>query len=216
MADHLFPANFPDDPGFRKHLWTAEVYRAMAAGVFGGEPTDWLKMELIEGELVEKIPLSPPHCVALVLARTALMTAFPDGHYIGSQFPLHLDDYNEPEPDVMVIVGGVDDYKTHPTGTNARLVMEIADTTLRLDRAIKSRLYAYGGVTDYWILILRNRTLEVRRDPGIIDPATGEYGYRFLTTYSEADWVSPLHASQVSVAVADLLPDVPTVNDEAN
>jgi hypothetical protein len=195
------------DPGFRKHLWTAdEVYRAMAAGIFGGEPTDWLKMELIEGELIEKLSQSRLHSVAIVLARTALTAVFASGHYIGTQFPLHIDDYNEPEPDVMAIVGKVQDYKTHPTGEQSRLVMEIADTTLRQDRDTKSRLYASGGVTDYWILVLRSRTLEVRRDPGVIDPATGEYGYRALTTYNEADTVFPLHAPESAVRVADLLP----------
>jgi Uma2 family endonuclease len=208
MADTLIPMIFPDDPGFRKHLWTAdEVYRAMAAGVFGGEPTDWLKMELIEGELIEKMPQNRPHSAAIALAQTALTAAFGSGYYIASQVPLHIDEHNEPEPDVMIVVGSPRDYRQHPTGNDVRLVLEISDTTLRQDRHTKSRLYALAGVTDYWILILRTRTLEVRRNPAPSPENADRPEYLSVQTYQETESVSPLHAPDAVIIVADLLPD---------
>jgi Uma2 family endonuclease len=82
-------------------------------------------------------------------------------------------------------------------------VVEVADSSLRLDRGGKSEQYARAGIPDSWIVNLRGRRLEVRRDP---DPVTGEY--RELCTHGKADRVSPLAAPHASVAVRDLLPPV--------
>lgn len=208
MADVLIPRTSSEHPEFRKHLWTAEeVYRAMAAGVFGGKPADWIKTELIEGELIEKLPQDRPHSAAISLAQTALTAVFGAGHYVASQVPLHVDEHSEPEPDVMIVVGSPRDYRQHPTGSDTRLVLEISDTTLRQDRHTKSRLYALAGVTDYWILILRTRTLEVRRNPAPSPENADHLEYQSVQTYQETESVSPLHAPDAIIAVADLLPD---------
>jgi hypothetical protein len=72
-----FTGTEAEDTGIRKHLWTRdEVYRAMSAGVFDGQPTDWLKMELIEGELIEKTPQNRPHSIALAKGQRVLARAF--------------------------------------------------------------------------------------------------------------------------------------------
>src|SRR5579859_3771416 len=121
-----------DDVGVRKHRWTRdEVYRAMAAGVFDGQPTDWLKMELIEGELIEKMPQNRPHSIALAKGQRALSHAFAADCYIAVQAPLQVDAESEP-----------DAYADHPTGKDVRLVLEVSDTTPPHDRQIKTRLYA--------------------------------------------------------------------------
>ena len=198
-----------DDIGVRRHEWTAEeVYRAMAAGVFDGQPADWLKMELIEGELIEKMPQNRPHSVALSLAQEALTNAFQPGHYVAQQSPLHIDNKSEPEPDVMVVVGRPRDYKSQPTSKEVRLVLEISDTTLKQDRGRKARLYARAGITDYWILILKNHTLEVRREPAPSPENARLYEYRNLQVLYPSDSIAPLHAAETTIRVADLLPDV--------
>ncbi|HLK61652.1 MAG TPA: Uma2 family endonuclease [Chthonomonadaceae bacterium] len=198
------------DTGVRKHAWTVdEVYRAMAAGVFGSSPVDWLKMELIEGELIEKMPQNRPHSIALSLSATEFARVFASNHYVAQQVPLFVDDTNDPEPDVMVVAGNPRDYATdHPTGKDVRLVLEVSDTTLRQDRQTKSRLYARAGVQDYWILILKTRRLEVRRNPAPSPENERVWEYQTVQVFTEEDAVTPLLAPDASIRVADILPNV--------
>lgn len=178
----------------------------MAAGVFGGEPVDVLKMELIDGELLEKMTTNPPHWTAVMLTQEALRQAFPSEHVVTAQTPLYIDEYNEPEPDVMVLTGAIRDYLTHPRAEQTRLVVEVADTSHSHDRNRKARLYARAGVTDYWVLVLSRRVLEVRRDPAELPDAPGTFQYQTLLTIREDSVVTPLHAPETSIRVTDLLP----------
>jgi Uma2 family endonuclease len=82
----------------------------------------------------------------------------------------------------------------------------VAVSSLSLDRDHKGSLYARAGLTDYWILNLMDRTLEVYREP-IIDVAAA-FGWRYgsaLTLGAEAV-VAPLARPDALVRVADLLP----------
>ncbi len=212
MSTLTLERNFSDedaqepDTGLRKHLWTVtEVYRAMELGLFGA-PTDRLNMELIEGELIEKMPQGRSHGIAVLEIPPLLMQAFGAGHHVSTQLPLNINQITNPEPDLMVVVGKPRDYKTHPTADKVKLVVEVSDTTLRQDRITKVRLYAQAGITEYWVLMLKSRRLEVRRDPILLDSRTGEFGYQSLTVHTESDVVSPLHAPKATIAVADLLP----------
>ena len=56
------------------HLWTREKYeRATELGLLG--PDD--RVELIEGEIVQKMPQNSPHSTALSLTLEALRLTFP-------------------------------------------------------------------------------------------------------------------------------------------
>ena len=91
--------------------------------------------------------------------------------------------------------------------TTALLVVEVSDSSLARDRAIKGSLYAAGGVADYWIVNLVQRQLEVYRDP-IADPAAffgAHYATRVILI--PGDHVVPLAAPSVKILVADLLHD---------
>ena len=196
------------DAGIQKHLWTHdEVYRAMETGVFGGEPLDWLKMELLEGELFEFRSPTPPQIYSEMSGRELLQAAFGEGHYISARHPLEFDAHNEPEPDLAVIVGNIRDFpKHHPGPQNVRLIVEIPVETLRYDRYKKAQIYAKANIPEYWILILKNRTLEVRRDPGPLPENAKRWEYREIKIYQEAESVTPLHAPNAVIRVADLLP----------
>ena len=45
------------------------------------------------------------------------------------------------------------------------LVVEVADTSLALDRLRKGGLYARAGIADYWVANLIDEVLEVYREP---------------------------------------------------
>jgi len=102
---------------------------------------------------------------------------------------------SEPVPD-LTLVSPAHYNKEHPS--RALLVVEIARTSLRRDRKLKTRLYAQSEVDEYWIVNLVDDCLEVLRNPK--DGAWTEH-----TVLPRGERVSPVAFPDVSFAVSDLL-----------
>ena len=179
----------------------AEYERLIELGVF--QPGE--NIELIGGELIVAEPQNAPHYTAIRKTANALEVAFGPGWYVRTQGPIGLDDESEPEPDVAVVPGSADDYaRAHPS--RAVLTVEVAQSSLALDRRHKGSLYARAGLVDYWILNLVDRVLEVYRAP--VADAAAPFGWRYaerevLDAFAR---VTPLAAPQSSVSVSQLLP----------
>lgn len=182
--------------------WTRLEYdRLIDKGVFG--PSD--RIELLGGLLVVREPHGSPHALAIRMVEEALRRVFAAGWDVRVQLPVALDDESEPEPDVSVVPGSFRDYRqAHPD--HAALLVEVAESSLRLDRSEKASLYARGGLTDYWIVNLVDHVLEVRREP-VVDPDT-PYGWRYASvlTLRAGDVVTPLAAPHAVIPVAELIP----------
>jgi hypothetical protein len=86
------------------------------------------------------------------------------------------------------------------------LIVEVADSSLQLDRGERASLYARARIADYWIANLIDNVLEVYRDP-VADP-DAPYGWRYRSTaiLHAGDGVTPLALSHSPVPVSDLLP----------
>jgi Uma2 family endonuclease len=176
--------------------WTREEYdRLVDLGFFQDE-----RLELLDGEIITMTPQKGAHSVAVGKGQRALQAAFGDGVWVRPQLPLAVDAVSEPEPDLAVVPGEPDDYPEQPS--SAVLVVEVADTTLRYDRQRKASVYARGGITDYWIVNLIDRVVEVYREP--VQGDDGWY-YRLIRAYTPGEIVAPL-GTTAGVAVADLLP----------
>ena len=183
-------------------VWTVEEFqRAYDLGVFGYEA----RLELIEGEIIRKVPQSERHSWGISAAQAAVSRVFTEGHFVRVQMPLGASTISGPEPDVAVIVGTFDDYKgAHPT--TAALVIEVSESTLAYDRSTKAALYSRAGVEDYWIINLPDGVLEVHRQPApMADQPLGHH-YRSIIRLTKADTVSPLALPDAVVAVSKMLP----------
>lgn len=90
------------------------------------------------------------------------------------QHPVLLPDQESvPEPDVALIRRRSGGYrKQHPDPADVFLLIEVANTSLALDRGRKLALYAQGEIAEYWVVNVGDRLVEVYRDP---DPAAGAY-----------------------------------------
>jgi Uma2 family endonuclease len=99
---------------------------------------------------------------------------------------------------LAVVTEPLDEFLANPEAADTALVIEISDSTLRLDRTRKAPIYGAAGIPEYWILNLRDRALEMHREP------TPD-GYGYIKRIDERASVRPLHAD-VEVTVADLLP----------
>src|SRR5262245_66248313 len=141
----------------------------------------------------------------LASSTNALRACFGHGWVVRCQMPIALDDESEPEPDVAVVPGARRDYATdHPS--RPVLVVEVADTSLADDRAIKGALYARAGIADYWILNLTDRVLEVYRSPSSSSPRLAAWRYRDVAILGATASIAPLAGPDVPVDVATLLP----------
>src|SRR5919109_5649 len=70
---------------------------------------------------------------------------------IDSQLPIALDPASEPEPDVSVVPGDPDAYRDrHPS--RPVLIVEVSQTSYRIDRDFKMSLYARASVPECWIV----------------------------------------------------------------
>ena len=179
----------------------AEYERLIDLGVFQpGEP-----IELIGGELMVAEPQGVAHYTAIVKTARALEAAFGPEWHARTQGPIGLDDDSEPEPDVAVVPGSPEDYsRAHPS--RPVLTVEVAESSLAIDRQRKGSLYARAGLGDYWILNLVDRVLEVYREP-VPDPAAPfGWSYARREVFDAAARVTPLAAPESSILVSRLLP----------
>jgi len=140
------------------------------------------------------------------LVTRALRDVFEEDLWIvDTQLPVALDEESEPEPDVTVTAGNPRDFlPSHPA--HPVLVVEVAEASLALDREEKGSLYARARVPEYWILNLRDRVLEVYREPS--RDASAPYGWAYGSRQSLAagEHVAPDAAPSARIAVSDLLP----------
>jgi len=179
----------------------AEYERLIEIGFFRpGDP-----IELVGGELMVAEPQGAAHYTAIVKTARALEAAFGPGWHARIQGPLGLDDDSEPEPDVAIVPGSPDDYgHAHPS--RPVLTVEVAESSLTIDREHKGSLYARARLADYWIVNLRDRVLEMYREP-VSDPsAPFGWNYARCDVLDASARAMPLAAPHASVAVTQLLP----------
>ncbi|MDQ3702538.1 MAG: Uma2 family endonuclease [Chloroflexota bacterium] len=176
------------------YRFTVDAYHQMGeAGIFAEDA----RVELIDGQIVEMSPIGDPHVVAVTRCGRAFAPAWVAGRLtLHTQNPVRLDRHNEPQPDVALARPGVE---TAPRPGEILLAIEVADTSLEYDRDTKVPLYARAGIPETWVLNVRDRALEVYREPG---PA----GYVRTHTYQPDQRVAAEAFPDVVLRVADLLP----------
>lgn len=179
--------------------WTVdEYYQMYELGLFFGR-----RVELIKGEIFEMSPMLSPHATSIQLVLKLLSDLFDKGFVVRPQMPMSFSKIDEPEPDVAVIGGSIRDFTDgHPR--TAVLLVEVAFTSLRFDRTKKLKLYAENLIQDYWIVNLKQRRLEVFRQP--ITSEGGGFDYAEKLILGENDFICPLNRPDVSIKVADMLP----------
>jgi Uma2 family endonuclease len=144
------------------YQYTVEKYdRMIEAGIL----TKSDRVELIRGEIVSKMPTGDQHVATVNRLTFALTARFHGRALLQIHCPIRLSD-SEPEPDVSVVEIRPDFYASgKATLTNVLLLIEVAESSLEIDRNVKSPLYAENGVREYWIMNLNDRQIEIFRQP---------------------------------------------------
>jgi Uma2 family endonuclease len=186
----------------RTRRWTRTEYdRLIDKGVF--QPDE--RLELLAGHLVIREPQGDPHILAIERLNELLRVAFGPEWRVRIQLPIALDDESEPEPDVSVAAGRPLE-TTEAKPSRLALVVEVAESSLALDREHKGSLYARARVPEYWIVNLVDRVLEIYRDPRPDASASYGWAYRSVQSLDAGEHVSPLAAPTARVSVADVMP----------
>jgi Uma2 family endonuclease len=80
--------------------------------------------------------------------------------------PIRIPDFDEPEPDLALVRGSIDAYRTHHPGPrDVELIVEVAESSLKRDRTRKLAIYARAGIPSYWIVNLVSDQVEVYTEP---------------------------------------------------
>ncbi|MEM9855965.1 MAG: Uma2 family endonuclease [Bacteroidota bacterium] len=142
----------------KKKKFTVDDYYLLAeAGIISYDD----RVELIHGEIIEMSPHNPPHSVCINRLNMLFASQLAGKAIVSVQLSLTLDNYNEPEPDLVLYKHRDDFYKGEKSKPeNALLVIEVANTTIKYDRGVKRELYAKAGIPEYWIVDVKNQLLE--------------------------------------------------------
>ena len=192
----------PLPPAETLRRWTRKEYdRLIELGAFqNGE-----RLELIDGFLVLREPQGARHAPGIRRVVAALRRALGAEWQIDSQLPLALDAASEPEPDVSVVAGDAGTYRDeHPA--RPLLVVEVADSSYRIDHEFKASLYARASVPECWIVDVARSVVEVHRDPTRSQGAPYGWSYATVQTLRPPSTITPLLAPDTTIAVTDLLP----------
>jgi Uma2 family endonuclease len=171
-------------------LRRAEYDQLVLLGAFQDE-----RIELLDGVLVAMSPIGPPHTSAVRKLNRLLVLAMEGRAAVSCQSPFAAHELSEPEPDFSVYPLG--DYDTdHPS--EAYLIIEVADSSLAIERGKKLRLYASCAIPEYWIVNLRERCIEVYTGPTPV-------AYSHVEKYEHGQSIQLVAFPDVSFAVSDVI-----------
>ena len=140
-------------------LWPLSVAAYHALGELGFIPKN---TELLYGFVYTKMPKSPLHCALIMRLQELFEAVAAPSHRVRSEKPITCQD-SEPEPDISVVRGTVQDFWDHHP-TTAELVLEICITSHDYDRS-KLRAYATAAVNECWLVLAPEKQIEVYRQP---------------------------------------------------
>ena len=178
-----------------RRRFTVEEYHQMTeSGILTRED----RVELINGEIISMSPINSPHAGCVKRINALFTRILREQVVVSVQDPLVVNDFSEPEPDVMLLKHRDDFYAdAHPRPTDVYLLIEVADSSLPIDREVKLPLYAQAQIPEVWIINLAERTIE-----GYRSPSEGRYQETWVATREQE--VTLPHFS-INAAVKDLI-----------
>lgn len=146
--------------------------------------------ELIEGEIIDMPPIGSEHGGCVKWLAGFFHAKLGNRVIVSAQDPIRLGDFSEPQPDIVIARPRDDFYRrNHPAPADILLVIEVADSSLTYDRAIKGPLYARYGILEYWLVNLPDQCLECYRIPAVT-------GYRISSRHLPGEIIEARFAAQ--------------------
>lgn len=146
------------------YRFTVKDYHRMAeAEVFKPKA----RVELIEGEVLQMAPIDSRHAGCVNRLTYLFVSRLGMRAVVAPQNPIEVDDYSEPQPDLVLLRPRDDFYsKSHALPGDILLVIEVSNTTLRFDVGRKTELYLAGGVPEVWVVDVNAEVVHVATPAG--------------------------------------------------
>ena len=148
----------------RRYSFTVDEFAKMGeADIF----TEDDRVELIDGQVRELLPITPLHAAIVNRLMATLVELLNRSAIVHVQNPVQLDPHNETLPDIAIIKARGDYYTTaHPGPRDTLLVIEVADSSLAYDLYEKAPLYAKSMISELWVVDLEAEVVRVFTQPG--------------------------------------------------
>ncbi len=178
------------------HKFDVKQYHRMGeTGILNPE----YHLELIEGEVVVMSPIGLKHMVTINRLNRFLGKRVGDRGILSIQNPIRLNDYSEPQPDVVILRLQDDMYAgKFPEAEDVLLLIEVADSSLKSDREVKLPLYAKHQIPDVWIANLESDVLEIYRQP-----ENGIFSQKIVISQKDKQFL-PLAFSDLFLTLSDI------------
>ena len=169
------------------------------------------RAELMDGEIYAMPPDGNDHSMGTSDLLRPLMAGWPRPKAIRCQSTHRFANGWLPMPDIVLL----DERPVRGATVDPlpRLVVEVSDTSLSFDLNEKKLRYAQNGVPEYWAADLQRRRILVFRDP-ILDAQSAAEAWRTELIVVADGTVSPLCIPDLSIRVADVLPELPADSAE--
>jgi Uma2 family endonuclease len=160
------------------------------------EESGW---ELINGEIIHRMSIGNKHAGTVNKLNQLLVILLGREIVVAIQNPIHIDEYNEPEPDIALLKPRNDFYaERHPLPEDILLLIEVSDSTLKYDREIKKTLYAEAGILEFWLINLTENTIECHSLPK-------NGGYRLIKTVGIGETINSILIENLTLTVDEIL-----------
>src|SRR5580693_4319259 len=118
---------FPSGPS-RKRWTRAECASLDASGLL-----DQQHLELVEGELIDKMGKNRPHAITVAVVHAWMLRVFGEG-FVHQEAPIDVspedNPANEPEPDLIALKSSITSFRpANPCPQDLHLVVEVSDTS---------------------------------------------------------------------------------------
>ncbi len=151
--------------GVETYRFSVEEFNKLGeAGIFDEDD----RVELLDGEIIVMSPIGSEHAAIVLRMGWYFQQRLGKRLLTSTQNPTVIDEFSEPQPDLMLLKLKPDFYRSaHPRPEDILLLVEVSDTTLGYDRGRKLRKYAECEVQEVWIVNLRTMMIEQFRSPSL-------------------------------------------------
>jgi Uma2 family endonuclease len=175
----------------RRRFTVAELEQMVAAGILDEDE----RIELIGGEVVPMSPKGNHHEVVKAALNVYWVPKLPDHLMVVTETTFRLTDDTYLEPD-FVFYPKATGIRGLGAGT-ARLVVELAESSLAYDLGRKANVYAAFGIAELWVINAVTLQTRIHRDP---TPT----GYRTIVDLPPTERLEPLLVPALAVTLSEL------------
>ena len=158
------PSVEPDSsPNDRPYRFTVDDFHRMIDLDFF---PDEARVGLWEGQVYEEMAKNHPHSFSWTGLNAALFPLLPVGWSLWAECTVAIARDKAPLPDLLVLRGDREVYRhRRPEAADIGLLVEVADTSLKIDTGGKLAAYAGANIPVYWVVNLKDGVIHVYSDP---------------------------------------------------